>query len=217
MYYLHKVYTPYAYLQGDGRTHGRTDGRMDGRTDGRTDGQTDGRTDAQTDGRTDGWKIFTQYSGINSCSMGSTYREYNVNHPTSATLGSRFGKCTCGFPKKEGIPCQRMVAVSKLGRVDGLTRAAIMPHWYTTAQRRSHFPKNSYIGIHQTLNQLKQTQLHMMNCVTAPTSWGPKRRVIQRRISARRVLLTKSCNQQRRSAGQLKPPKFQRRRESIWR
>ncbi len=38
---LHKIYIPYAYLGGDGRTDGR--------------------------------KIFTQYSGISSCSLGSTY------------------------------------------------------------------------------------------------------------------------------------------------
>ncbi len=55
-------------------------------------------------------------------------------------------------------------------------------------------------------NQLKQTQLHMMICVTAWTGWGARRRVVQRRISARRVLLTMSSNQQRRSAGQLQPP-----------
>ncbi len=37
-------------------------------TDARADAWTDGRTDGQTDGRTDGQKIFTQYSGISSCS-----------------------------------------------------------------------------------------------------------------------------------------------------
>jgi hypothetical protein len=36
-------------------------------------GRTDGRTHARTDGRTDGrTEIFTQYSGISSCSLGST-------------------------------------------------------------------------------------------------------------------------------------------------
>jgi hypothetical protein len=33
---------------------------------------THGRTDARTDGRTHARKIFTQYSGISSCSVGST-------------------------------------------------------------------------------------------------------------------------------------------------
>ena len=33
-----------------------------------TDARTDGRTDARTDARTDRQRIFTQYSGISSCS-----------------------------------------------------------------------------------------------------------------------------------------------------
>ncbi len=85
----------------------------------------------------------------------TSQREYSVIIPKSDTLGSRFGKCTCGFPKKEGIPCQHMVAVTKLGRIDGLTRTAIMPHWYTTAQWRNQFPKNYYIETHQTLKSNK--------------------------------------------------------------
>ncbi len=75
--------------------------------------------------------------------------------PKSDSLGSRFGKCTCGFPKKERISCQHMVAVSKLGRIDGLTRTAVMPHWYTTAQWCNQFPKNTYINTHQTLQSIK--------------------------------------------------------------
>ena len=43
-----------------------------GRTDARTDGRTHARTDGRTHARTDGRKIFTQYSGISSCSLGST-------------------------------------------------------------------------------------------------------------------------------------------------
>jgi hypothetical protein len=59
----------------------------------------------------------------------TSQREYSVIIPESDTLGSRFGKCICGFPKKEGTPWQQMVAVSKLGRINGLTRTAIMPHF----------------------------------------------------------------------------------------
>jgi hypothetical protein len=58
-----------------------------------------------------------EYTAIVS-KKSTSHREYSVNIPKSATLGSRFGKCTCGFPKKEGIPCQHMVAVCKLGRID---------------------------------------------------------------------------------------------------
>jgi hypothetical protein len=70
-------------------------------------------------------------------------RECTVIIPKTDTMGSRFGKCTCGFPNKEGIPCDHMVAVSKLGRINGLTRIAVMPHWYTTAQWCNQFPKNN--------------------------------------------------------------------------
>ena len=34
----------------------------------------------------------------------TSHREYSVNLPKSATLGSRFGKYTCGFQKKKGSP-----------------------------------------------------------------------------------------------------------------
>jgi hypothetical protein len=48
-----------------------------------------------------------------------------------------------------------MVAVQKLGRIDGLTRAAVMPHWYTTAQWRNQFPENTHIDTQQTLKSIK--------------------------------------------------------------
>ncbi len=56
-------------------------------------------------------------------------REYTVIIPKTDTMGSRFGTCTCGCQKKEGIPCDHMVAISKLGRINGLSRIVVMPHW----------------------------------------------------------------------------------------
>jgi hypothetical protein len=85
----------------------------------------------------------------------TSHREYSVNIPKSDSFGSRFGKCTCGFPKIKGIPCQHMVALQKLGRIDGLTRAAVMPHWYTTAQWCNQFPENTHIDTRQTLKSIK--------------------------------------------------------------
>ncbi len=106
----------------------------------------------------------------------TSHRKYSVIIPKSATLGSRFGKCTCGFPKKEGIPCQHMVAVSKLGRIDGLTRIAIMPHWYTTAQRRNQFPKNTYIDTHQTLKSIKANLTPHDELHYCPNWLGPQKK-----------------------------------------
>jgi hypothetical protein len=70
----------------------------------------------------------------------TSHRGYSVNIPKSDTLGSRFGKYTCGFPKIKEIPYQHTVAIQKLSRIDGLIRAAVMSHWYTTAQWRNQFP-----------------------------------------------------------------------------
>jgi hypothetical protein len=39
-------------------------------------------------------------------------REYTVIIPKADIMGSRFGTCTCGYPKKEGIPRNHMVAIS---------------------------------------------------------------------------------------------------------
>ncbi len=133
-------------------------------------------------------------------------REYTVIIPKTDIIGSRFGKCTCGYPRKEGIPCDHMVAVFKLGRINQLSRIAVMSHWYMTEQWHNRFPENTYIDTHKILKLI----------VTVQPEWDPRRRVIQRRKCAGRVLLTISSNQQRRSGGQLKPPKHQRRREWIW-
>jgi hypothetical protein len=82
-------------------------------------------------------------------------REYAIIIPMIDTIGSKLGNCTCVLPKKEGIPCHHMVAVPKLGRINGLTRTAVMPYWYTTTQWHYQFPKNNYIVTHQTLKSIK--------------------------------------------------------------
>jgi hypothetical protein len=100
-------------------------------------------------------------------------REYSVIIPKSDTLGSRFGKCTCGFPKKEGILCQHMVAVSKLGRIDGLTTTAVMPHWYTTAQWHNQFPENTYINTDQILQSIAANSTPHNELRYCPNWLGP--------------------------------------------
>jgi hypothetical protein len=55
-------------------------------------------------------------------------REYIVILPKMPLdHGSRFGSCTCGFPGKEAIPCNHMVAIVKQGAVPNLTRVKLMP------------------------------------------------------------------------------------------
>jgi hypothetical protein len=75
-------------------------------------------------------------------------REYTVIISKTDIMGSRFGMCTCGYPKKEGIPYNHMVAISKLGRINGLSRIVVMPHWYTTEQWHNQFPEDTFINAH---------------------------------------------------------------------
>jgi hypothetical protein len=103
-------------------------------------------------------------------------REYTVIIPKTDTMGSRFGKCTSGYPSKEGIPCDHMVAISKLGRINGLTWTAVMPHWYTTAQWRNQFPENTYIDTHKTLRSIKANSTPHDNLRYCSNWVGPKKK-----------------------------------------
>jgi hypothetical protein len=116
-----------------------------------------------------------QYTSIVS-KKSTSERKYSKIIPKSDTLGSRFGKCTCGFPKKEGIPCQYMMAIQKLGRVDGLTRAAVMLHWYTKAQWYNQFPENTYIGSHPTLQSIKANSTPHDELRYCPNWLGPQKK-----------------------------------------
>ncbi len=70
-------------------------------------------------------------------------REYIVILPKMPlNHGSKFGSCTCGFPVKEGIPCDHMVAIVKQGAVPNITRVELMPYWYTRAQWQLQYPKD---------------------------------------------------------------------------
>jgi hypothetical protein len=61
--------------------------------------------------------------------------EYKVEIPKEGLVhGSCFGTCTCGFPTKEGLPCDHMVSIVKVGLIPNLARVQIMPFWYTRAQ-----------------------------------------------------------------------------------
>ncbi len=90
------------------------------------------------------------------CKKSSPQREYSVVIPKEGQIhGSRFGTCTCGYPKKEGVPCNHMVAIVKVGAIATLTQVAIMPDWFTKAQSRLQFPKEVTCATHITLNSIK--------------------------------------------------------------
>ncbi len=67
----------------------------------------------------------------------SSTNEYKVIIPEEETMGLQFGTCTCGKPKKDGVPCRHMVVISMSLKIEGLTRNHIMPCWWTTAHWRA--------------------------------------------------------------------------------
>ncbi len=143
----------------------------------------------------------------------TSHREYSVIIPKSDTLGSRFGKCTGGIPKKEGIPCQHMVAVSKLGRIDGLTRTSIMPHWYTTAQWHNQFPDNSYIDTHQTLKSIKANSTPHDELHYCPNWLGPQKKGCPKKDKRKKNIadyIKQSAKKKRRTTKATKTPEEER-------
>jgi hypothetical protein len=102
-------------------------------------------------------------------------REYTVIINRDENMGSRFGMCTCGFPKKESIPCENMVALVKVGAINGLTSIGIMPHWYTITQRCKQFPEDATFHTHITLKSIKASstpQEDIRYCLT----WAPSQK-----------------------------------------
>jgi hypothetical protein len=90
------------------------------------------------------------------CKKSSPQREYSVVIPKGGLIhGSRFGTCSCGYPKKEGVPCNHMVAIVKVSAIATLTRVAIMPYWFTKAQWRLQFPEEVTCATHITLTSIK--------------------------------------------------------------
>jgi hypothetical protein len=83
--------------------------------------------------------------------------EYIVTIPMQERMGSRYGRCTCGKPNTDGIPCKHMVVVAKSSKIEGLTRMDIMPYWWTTAQWRQQYALEVNCPTDITLNTVKSS------------------------------------------------------------
>jgi len=90
--------------------------------------------------------------------------------------GSRFGSCSCGFPNKEGIPCDHMVAITKAGRIQNLSRVELMPFWHTRAQWQLQFPKDEVYKADITWANIKKTAHANEQMRYCPTWSAPKKK-----------------------------------------
>ncbi len=94
-------------------------------------------TDTHTHRHTDGRKIFTQYSGISSCSRGSTYAGYGFPRKK----GTFFGEGERGrFAQKKGV-----TLASSTGYI--FPRKKNPPQAQTKYSHSEYFDPPTYIGI----------------------------------------------------------------------
>jgi hypothetical protein len=109
--------------------------------------------------------------------IAATTREYVVEIPREAhEHGSRFGSCTCGFPKKEGIPCDHMVAIVKSGRIPNMSRVTLMPYWYTREQWKLQFPKEFVYRADVTWENIRKSDSIDERMKYCPSWVAPKKK-----------------------------------------
>jgi hypothetical protein len=82
-------------------------------------------------------------------------KRYTVFIPSDGRHGSRFGKCTCGLPATDGVPCAHMVAVAKSSSIEGLSRIQIMPYWWTTAHWREQYLMDATCNANISMESVK--------------------------------------------------------------
>ena len=93
--------------------------------------------------------------------------EYMVIIPVEETMGSRFGTCTCGKPKTDGVPCRHMVVVAMSSKIECLNRIHIMPYWWKTAHWRAQYAMDVYCPTDISLNTVKSMTVpedHLRYC-----------------------------------------------------
>ena len=89
----------------------------------------------------------------------SSTNEYTVVIPMEADgYGTRFGSCTCGQPKKDGIPCRHMAVIAMSSQINGLTRLQVMPYyWYTTAHWQAQYALDVNCPTIESIQEVKAT------------------------------------------------------------
>ncbi len=71
--------------------------------------------------------------------------------------GSLFGRCSCGVPNANGIPCHHMCAVVKSCRIDGLNGTNVMPTWWHTSHWHKQYPSDSFVSCNTDIQSLCNT------------------------------------------------------------
>jgi hypothetical protein len=88
-----------------------------------------------------------------------------------------------------------------------------MPHWYTTAQWRNQFPKNTYINSHQTLKLIKANSTPHDELFSYPNWVGPQKKSHLKKDKRRKSIadhIKQSAKKKRRTTEPTKTPQEER-------
>jgi hypothetical protein len=102
--------------------------------------------------------------------------EFTVVISTEADgYGSRFGSCTYGKPKKDGIPCSHMAIVAMSSQINGLTRIQVVPYWYTTAHWQAQYALDVNCPTIESIQEVRATSTKDERLYYCP-SWTASRK-----------------------------------------
>jgi hypothetical protein len=99
-------------------------------------------------------------------------RVYHVNLPRNAYNGSHFGKCTCGVPAKDGIPCVHMAVLVRSSEIPILTRSNIMPYFWSTQHWQTQFSLEEQCITDISISSVKRTTLYPMENIRYCPDWS---------------------------------------------
>lgn len=102
----------------------------------------------------DNWTVYVKRINV------SGKREEIVTLPKAPVDGSHFGRCTCGAPQTDAVPCEHMsvIALSAVIRpqIDPMN---IMPFWWKRSHWRLQFPLETCPEAKITIKSVKEGKL----------------------------------------------------------
>ena len=102
--------------------------------------------------------------------------KYTTHIPAGDTNGSFFGKCTCGVPRVDGIPCSHMIAVCKSGQIEGLSESNIMPYWWHMSHWQKQYPQGVSVSCNFSIDIIRESkpnhQFKLCPAISGPNKAG---------------------------------------------
>jgi hypothetical protein len=115
-----------------------------------------------------------------------------VTIPKEPLRGSYFGTCTCGVDTRDAVPCEHMAAVVVSSRIPQLTRANIMPYWWSTDQLRLQFPNDDVAACNLSIETIREDGIAKLNVMYCPAWSAPIKSGRPKKNKRRKSVLEKA-------------------------